>query len=145
MSNLDNFFPSCPGLMSDGRTSVITDYKTKNYTFKENIGTSTNSYQFRDRMQKNGLSNIKDSAKFNTCSTVPLGNIVVNKEIKLEYATGGNLANAFKTLVTKDMQKNGLPKINLLPPGGGKSVRSSPRTTSSIYSNPTTRSVFIKS
>ena len=100
MSNLDNVFNSCPGLMADGRTSVNTDYKTKNYTFQSMIGNSSNSYDFRDKLQKSGLSSINDTNKFNLCSPVPYGDVTISKEIKLDYDTTGNFLDAFKPLVS---------------------------------------------
>jgi len=99
MSNLDNLFNSCPGLMADGRTSVNTDYKTKNYAFQSMIGTSPNSYDFREKLQKSGLSSITDTNKYNLCSPVPYGNVTISKEIKLDYDTTGNFLDAFKPLV----------------------------------------------
>jgi len=98
MSNLDNAFQSCPGLMADGRTSVITDYKSKNESFKEIIGTSTNSYQFRNKLQTTGFSSLKDVDKYITCSSVPFGNINFNKTINMEYNTTGSFLDAFKPL-----------------------------------------------
>ena len=104
MSNLDNAFQSCPGLMSDGRTSVITDYKSKNETLKEMIGTSTNSYQFRNKLQGNGFTSLKDVSKYNTCSTVPFGDIKFNKKINMEYITTGSFLDAFKPLAGSPKQ-----------------------------------------
>lgn len=101
MSNLDNFFNSCPGLMSDGRSSVVTDYRTKNYTFKDSIGTNTNSYQYRAQLQKSGYSDITNTSKYSTCGVVPLGEIKYNKEIVLDYDTTGNFLDAFKPLINK--------------------------------------------
>ena len=98
MSNLDNVYQSCPALMSDGRSSVVSDYKSKNDTLKQMIGDSTNSYQFRNKLQKNGLSNLQPVNKFNMCSTVPLGNIVVDKNINMEYNTTGSFRDAFTLL-----------------------------------------------
>ena len=97
MSNLDNVFNSCPGLMADGRTSVNTDYKTKNYTFQSMIKDSPNSYDFREKLQKSGLSSITN--KYNLCSPVPYGNVTMSKEIKLNYDTTGNFLDAFKPLI----------------------------------------------
>ena len=100
MSNLDNLFNSCPGLMADGRTSVKTDYLTKNYTFQSMIGYNTNSYEFRDKLQKTGLSSIGQSDKFNLCSSVPYGDVKISKEIILDYDTTGNFLDAFKPLLS---------------------------------------------
>jgi hypothetical protein len=101
MSNLDNFFNSCPGLMSDGRGSVKTDYRPKNDTFKASIGTASNSYQYREKLQKSGFSDIDNTTKYNTCGVVPLGDIKYNKEIVLNYDTTGNYLDAFKPLINK--------------------------------------------
>ena len=103
MSNLDNLFNSCPGLMADGRTSVNTDYVTKNYTFQSMIGDSQNSYDFRDKLQKSGLSSIDQNAKYNLCSPVPFGDVTISKEIRLDYDTTGNFLDAFKPLVPKTL------------------------------------------
>ena len=99
MSNLDNVYRNCPALMSDGRTSVITDYKSKNTTFKEMIGTSANSFEYRNKLQSSGLTNLQNDVKFNMCSTVPLGDIKFNKNINIEYNTTGSFRDAF-TLLT---------------------------------------------
>ena len=98
MSNLDNVFQSCPGLMSDGRSSVITDYKSKNDTLKEMIGSSTNSYDFRNKLQVSGLTDMMDVSKYNMCSTIPLGDIKFDKNINMEYITTGSFRDVFKPL-----------------------------------------------
>ena len=98
MSNLDNVFQNCPALMSDGRTSVVTDYKSKNETLKDMIGDSTNSYQFRDKLQASGFSSMNNVYKYNTCSTVPLGDIKLDKNINMDYTTG-DFRDAFKPLI----------------------------------------------
>lgn len=99
MSNLDNFYASCPALMSDGRVSANTDYMPKNDSFKQSIGDSANSFEYRDKLQKSGYSALTDNNRYTVCSTVPYGNVVYNKEIKMEVDMGGNLKDAFKPLV----------------------------------------------
>jgi len=98
MSNLNNMYPSCPALMSDGRDSVQTDYRPKNDAFKDSIAGSTNSFVYRDTLQKNGYSSMTDKNKFNLCGTVPYGNVTYNKEIKLEYSSYGSWSDAFTPL-----------------------------------------------
>lgn len=100
MSNLDNLFNSCPGLMSDGRSSINTDYLTKNYSFQSMIGDSTNSYQFRNKLQKTGLTDLTQNSKYNLCSPVPYGDVTISKNIVLNYDTTGNFLDAFKPLVS---------------------------------------------
>ena len=116
MSNLDNMFNSCPGLMSDGRTSVNTDYKTKNYTFQSMIGDSTNSYEFRDKLQKSGLSSISETTKFNQCSPVPYGDVKISKDIKLEYIATGNYLDAFKPLISNQKLFSARLTNSVIPP-----------------------------
>ena len=61
MSYLNNMYAAeCPPLMSDGRSSVITDNLPKNDRFFINKGTSTNSFQFRDMLQKSGFSDLNN-------------------------------------------------------------------------------------
>lgn len=99
MSNLDNMNTMCPALMSDGRTSVNTDYKSTNDSFKILIDGYSNSYKFRNALQKNGFTNINQENKYNLCTTVPFGNTIYDKNIKLNYATTGSWMDSFKPLI----------------------------------------------
>ena len=98
---MDNINQSCPALMSDGRGSVITDYISKNETLKKTIGSSTNSYQYRSKLQKTGFTDLTDLSKYNTCGTTSLGDIKFNKNIQMDYITTGNFKDAFKQLTIK--------------------------------------------
>ena len=98
MSNLNNMYKSCPPLMSDGRSSVLTDYKMKNDTFLEMKGKFTSSYEFRDNLQNVGLPN---EPKYNVCGTVPYGDVILNKNIVLGQLSSNNLSNSYKLLLSK--------------------------------------------
>ena len=98
MSNLNNAYISCPPLMSDGRVSVNTDYRPKNDAFKSSIEGISTSFDFRDKLQKNGYSSMTDINKYNVCSTVPYGNVIYNKDIKLDYEKSGSWSDAFMSL-----------------------------------------------
>ena len=98
MSNLNNMYISCPAIMSDGRVSVNTDYRPKNDAFKASIAGSSNSFVFRDNLQKKGYTNMTEANKFNLCSVVPYGDVLYNKEIKLDYSTIGSWSDAFQTM-----------------------------------------------
>jgi hypothetical protein len=97
MSNFNNVYTSCPPLMSDGR-SQLTDYKSHNEVFKNMKGTSETSYSFRANLQTTGLKKLQDNLVYNVCATVPGGDIVIPKEIKLEIAKDGSYLDAFKPL-----------------------------------------------
>ena len=100
MNNLNNMYFQCPPLMSDGRTSVKTNYLPKNDTFFTDKGDASNSFQFRDQLQKSGMTDIKDNTKYNECTKDPYGNVVISKNIVLEYETGGSFLDAFKPLTS---------------------------------------------
>ena len=100
MSYLNNMYLECPAFMSDGRTSVKTDYLPKNDTFLQNKGTSSNSFQFRDMLQKSGLSDLNNTSKYNMCTKDPYGAVVIDKKINLEYLTSGSYLDAFKPLTS---------------------------------------------
>jgi hypothetical protein len=97
MSNLDNVYLSCPGLMSDGRAQK-TDYTTHNELFKKMKGSSETSYDFREKLQASGLRDITDEVRYNTCSQVPAGDIVLPREIKLNTEGSGSFLDAFGPL-----------------------------------------------
>jgi hypothetical protein len=98
MSNLNNMYKSCPPLMSDGRSSVLTDYKMKNDTFFEMKGKYTSSYDFRDNLQNVGLPN---ETKYNVCGTVPFGDVTLSSKIILGDNSPINLNDSYKLLLSK--------------------------------------------
>jgi hypothetical protein len=97
MSNLNNVYPTCPALMSDGR-SQTTDYKSHNLLFKNMKGSSETSYAFREKLQTTGLKDLQNSVLFNMCTTAPGGDITIPKEINLEIYNYGSYLDAFKPL-----------------------------------------------
>jgi hypothetical protein len=97
MSNLDNVYLSCPGLMSDGR-SQKTDYTSHNELFKKMKGSNETSYDFREKLQASGLRDITDDIRYNTCSQVPAGDIVLPREIKLNTEGSGSFLDSFGPL-----------------------------------------------
>lgn len=97
MSNLDNMYTSCPGLMSDGR-SQRTDYKSHNETFKLEKGNLETSYDFREKLQASGLRDLEAGVRFNMCGVVPAGDIVLNPTINLNINKSGSYLDAFAPL-----------------------------------------------
>ena len=97
MSNLNNVYPTCPALMSDGR-SQNTDYKSHNLVLKNMKGTSETSYSFRENLQTTGLKNLQNSIVLNMCTSVPAGDITIPKEINLGISKEGSYLDAFKPL-----------------------------------------------
>ena len=112
MSYLNNMYSECPALMSDGRSSIITDNLPKNDRFFINKGTSSNSFQYRDMLQKSGVTDLKDTVKYNMCIKDPYGPIIINKKINLEYITNGSFLDAFKPL-TSVSYKNTVSGANI--------------------------------
>ncbi len=80
MSNLDDVYSSCPGLMSDGRAQQ-TNYKSHNEIFKEMKGNATNSFEFRSKLQGSGLRDLLVDSRFNVCGIVPEGDILLSSQI----------------------------------------------------------------
>jgi hypothetical protein len=97
MSNLNNVYPTCPPLMSDGR-SQNTDYMSHNQVLKNMKGMSETSYSFRENLQANGLKNLQNSTLFNMCTSVPGGDINIPREINLGISKDGSYLDAFKPL-----------------------------------------------
>lgn len=97
MSNLNNVYPTCPALMSDGRGQT-TDYKSHNEVLKNMKGSSDTSYSFREKLQTTGLKDLQNSVLYNMCTTVPGGDIIIPKEINLEITKEGSYLDAFKPL-----------------------------------------------
>ncbi len=97
MSNLDDVYSSCPGLMSDGRAQQ-TNYKSHNETFKEMKGNATNSFEFRSKLQGSGLRDLLVDSRFNVCGIVPEGDISLSSQINLTINGGGSYLDAFNSL-----------------------------------------------
>jgi hypothetical protein len=97
MSNLNNVYPSCPALMSDGR-SQPTDYQSHNVLLKQMKGDLTRSFDFRQKLQGSGLRDLEAGVRFTMCDTVPAGNIVLPPQINLNINKSGNFLDAFKPL-----------------------------------------------
>jgi hypothetical protein len=100
MSNLDDVYSSCPGLMSDGRGQQ-TNYKSHNQTFKDMKGDSTNSYEFRSKLQGSGLRDLLVDSRFNMCGIVPEGDITLSSQINLTINGSGSYLDSFNSLTTK--------------------------------------------
>ena len=96
MSNLNNTYTSCPGLMSDGR-SQTTDYRSHNEILKEMKGSTEQSYAFREKLQGSGLRDLEAGVRFNLCGKVPAGDIILPSTINLNI-TKGNYLDAFAPL-----------------------------------------------
>ena len=94
MSNLNNVYAVCPGLMSDGR-SQPTDYKSHNELLKTMKGDSTNSYDFRVKLQGSGLRDMAENIRFNMCSEIPAGDIKLNPQINIDIEKSGSYLDAF--------------------------------------------------
>ncbi len=99
MSNLDDVYSSCPGLMSDGRAQQ-TDYKSRNQTFKDMKGSATNSYEFRSKLQGSGLRDLLVDSRFNMCGIVPEGDISLSSQINLTINGGGSYLDSFNSLTS---------------------------------------------
>lgn len=97
MSNLNNVYLNCPGLMSDGRGQP-TDYNSRNLILKQMKGTIDNSYDFRVKLQGTGIRDMAENIRFNMCGEIPSGNIVLNPEIKLNINKSGSFLDAFGPL-----------------------------------------------
>jgi hypothetical protein len=120
MSNLNNVYAACPGLMSDGR-SQNTDYKSHNEVLKEMKGSIENSYDFRVKLQGSGIRDMAENIRFNMCSTVPAGDIKLNREINLNIEKKGSYLDAFgplssNTFFSKPVSKIVVPNPELTLP-----------------------------
>jgi hypothetical protein len=110
MSKLNNVYAECPGLMSDGRAQN-TDYKSHNEVLKEMKGSIENSYDFRVKLQGSGIRDMAENIRFNMCSTVPAGDIKLNREINLNVEKSGSFLNAFGPLSSNTFFSTPTPKI----------------------------------
>ena len=104
MSNLNNVYPTCPPLMSDGR-SQNTDYKSHNLVLKSMKGSFETSYSFRENLQKTGLKNLQNSIVLNMCANVPGGEITIPREINLGIYKNGSYLDSFKPLSSNSFFK----------------------------------------
>ena len=82
MSKLNNVYPECPGLMSDGRAQN-TDYRSRNVVLKQMKGDIDNSYDFRVKLQGSGVRDMADNIRYNMCKENPAGDIKLNRQINL--------------------------------------------------------------
>jgi hypothetical protein len=115
MSNLNNVYAACPGLMSDGRAQP-TDYKSHNELLKIMKGNIDNSYDFRVKLQGSGLRDMAENIRFNLCSEIPAGDIKLNPAINLEIEKSGSFLDAFGPLSSNTFFNIPIPKVEVLQP-----------------------------
>jgi hypothetical protein len=115
MSNLNNVYAECPGLMSDGRAQK-TDYKSHNEVLKEMKGSIDNSYDFRVKLQGSGLRDMAENIRFNMCSTVPAGDIKLNPDINLNIEKSGSYLDAFGPLSANTFFNKPISKVVVATP-----------------------------
>jgi len=115
MSNLNNVYVNCPGLMSDGRAQP-TDYKSHNLLLAQMKGNSENSYDFRVKLQGTGIRDMAENIRFNMCSEIPAGNIVLNRNINLNIEKSGSFLDAFGPLSANTFFSKPIPKIVVATP-----------------------------
>jgi hypothetical protein len=103
MSNLNNVYGQvngCPPIMNDGR-GVKTNY-LNNQQLNDNLRktlNASNSLDYRLALQKQGIDlinglNVLEINEF-SCTTVPGGDITLNKNINLQ-TSGGDFKSQFK-------------------------------------------------
>ncbi len=115
MSNLNNVYAVCPGLMSDGR-SQNTDYKSHNEVLKEMKGTIENSYDFRVKLQGTGLRDMAENIRYNMCSEIPAGDIKLDPKINLNIQNTGSFLDAFGPLSSATFFGKPAPKVVVATP-----------------------------
>ncbi len=115
MSNLNNVYAVCPGLMSDGR-GQNTDYKSHNEVLKQMKGDITNSYDFKVKLQGSGLRDMAENIRYNMCSEIPAGDIKLNPQINLNIEKSGSFLNAFGPLSSNTFFGKPVPKVQVLTP-----------------------------
>lgn len=115
MSNLNNVYAVCPGLMSDGR-GIPTDYNSHNLILKQTKGNMDNSYDYRVKLQGSGLRDMSDNIRYNLCNEVPAGNIILNPTINLNFEKNGSYLDAFGPLSSNTFFGNPVPKIVVATP-----------------------------
>ena len=115
MSNLNNVYAVCPGLMSDGRAQP-TDYKSHNLVLKQTKGDIDNSHDYRVKLQGTGLRDMTDNIRYNLCSEIPAGDIVLKRPINLNINNSGSYLDAFGPLSSNTFFGNPVPKIVVATP-----------------------------
>lgn len=115
MSNLNNVYAVCPGLMSDGRAQN-TDYRSHNEVLKQMKGDITNSYDFKVKLQGSGLRDMAENIRYNMCSQVPTGDIKLNPQINLNIEKSGSFLDAFGPLSSNTFFGKPVPKVQVLTP-----------------------------
>jgi hypothetical protein len=115
MNNLNNVYLNCPGLMSDGRAQP-TDYKSHNLVLKQTKGDIDNSYDYRVKLQGSGLRDMTDNIRFNMCSEVPAGDVVLNRNISLNINNSGSFLDSFGPLSSNTFFNRPIPKIVVATP-----------------------------
>ncbi len=114
MSNLNNVYLNCPGLMSDGRAQP-TDYKSRNEVLKMTQQGLPTSYDYRVKLQGSGLRDITDNIRYNLCKEIPAGDVKLNKEIAL-VVEKGNYLDAFAPLASSSFFNNPVQKVVVANP-----------------------------
>ena len=114
MSNLNNVYLNCPGLMSDGRAQP-TDYKSHNEVLKTTQQGLPTSYDYRVKLQGSGLRDISDNIRYNLCKEIPSGEIKLNRDIAL-IVESGNYLDAFKPLASASFFNNPVEKVVVAQP-----------------------------
>jgi hypothetical protein len=114
MSDLNNVYLYCPGLMSDGRAQP-TDYKSRNEVLKITQQGLPTSYDYRVKLQGSGLRDITDNIRYNLCKEIPAGDIKLNKDIAL-IVESGNYLDAFAPLASSSFFNNPVEKIVVATP-----------------------------
>ena len=109
MSNLNNVYQVCPGLMSDGRAQP-TDYKSHNEVLKQTKDNLLTSYDYRVKLQGSGLRDLADNIRFNLCNEIPAGDIKLDKNINL-VVNGGNYRDAFGPLASSSFFSTPIEKV----------------------------------
>ena len=148
MSNLNNVYTSCPGLMSDGRAQR-TDYKSHNEVLKEMKGTIEQSYSFREKLQGSGLRDLEAGVRFNMCGAIPAGDIILPTEMNLNINKSGSYLDAFgplskNTFFIKPVEPQVVSTQPTLPvPVMAPIIPPMPTTTAAPTPMPTTMSNII--
>jgi hypothetical protein len=114
MSNLNNVYQLCPGLMSDGRAQP-TDYKSHNEVLKQTKGELPTSYDYRVKLQGSGLRDLADNIRYNLCSEIPAGEVKLDKNINL-VVESGNYRDAFGSLASSSFFNNPIEKVVVAHP-----------------------------
>lgn len=87
MSSLNNKYGEsngCPAIMNDGR-GVNTEYRSNRLLTQElrtKFG-SKSTHEFRSQLQQSKAPSVEDVVKGFVCSSVPSGEVVIDKEIRL--------------------------------------------------------------